>query len=595
MSSTSRLGCVGGDLPCATDASCDEETDRCDGACDADGDGFESVACGGDDCDDSDRNRYPGNVELCDSGHDEDCDPETVGPDRDGDGDASILCCNGDTCGSDCDDLSASVFAGATEICNERDDDCDGRVDEGVLRTLYEDLDGDSYGVTERTVMACAAGPGLALLPGDCDDGLSTVYEGAPETCDGVDNDCDGQTDDVRDDRVICTVDETTACETTCGSPGTALCTACLGFSQCIGEEACNDCDDDLDGDSDEGFECRQGQVQVCATACGTSGLSTCDDTCSFPTACFATSESCNYCDDNGENGINDERSLAAANGDRTFACAASAGVDVPTLVGDGARCVTEPDDPRPGGTLFAGDTYAQILDGSSASQAGAAWFVPDDFMGWGTIELVVEAEVRAASASGADIEGGWAIVFAGTGGGVGPADRAGVPTAGAGIGVEWTWGHVAEGEYAGGDAYRARRLPSFAALGISSDFRYVDIPNSDQDYAGSTSWVRQRMTLRYTPDDPTTGANEERLQVRSGASTWTTITPATVGLRNTPLTNELPPGSRLSVGVTAGVTNRATEFRVRILRLVVEDFCCGPPPEIRTYPTQLSRALICP
>jgi hypothetical protein len=45
----------------------------CADICDADGDGEDSVAFGGDDCDDSDRNVYPGAEEICDDGKDNDC------------------------------------------------------------------------------------------------------------------------------------------------------------------------------------------------------------------------------------------------------------------------------------------------------------------------------------------------------------------------------------------------------------------------------------------------------------------------------------------------------------------------------------------
>jgi len=78
---------------------CSEDEDRCvsEGE-DPDGDGHDSIRTGGDDCDDNDANRYPGNSEICDdNGHDEDCDPTTVGSkDSDGDGYTDIKCYNTD-------------------------------------------------------------------------------------------------------------------------------------------------------------------------------------------------------------------------------------------------------------------------------------------------------------------------------------------------------------------------------------------------------------------------------------------------------------------------------------------------------------------
>jgi hypothetical protein len=112
---------------------------------DGDGDGHRAIACGGDDCNDNDSSRYPGNTEVCDAnGHDEDCDPttfanaQTADGDRDFDGYQSVHCYNtfpnGGSYpstprarhtrdgysfragGTDCDDGNAAVHDGA-QIC----------------------------------------------------------------------------------------------------------------------------------------------------------------------------------------------------------------------------------------------------------------------------------------------------------------------------------------------------------------------------------------------------------------------------------------------------------------------------------------------
>ena len=88
--------------------------------------------------------------------------------DVDGDGHISAACCNGTTCGDDCADRLADVFAGATETCDLRDQDCDGNVDEGVSVMLFEDLDGDLYG-DSRTLVACAGMARTSTTDIDCD------------------------------------------------------------------------------------------------------------------------------------------------------------------------------------------------------------------------------------------------------------------------------------------------------------------------------------------------------------------------------------------------------------------------------------------
>ena len=71
--SANANGCIASAPPCREAFTiCSEAANRCERtSCwgaggDLDGDGSVSIACGGDDCDDTDRNRYPGNAEVCD-------------------------------------------------------------------------------------------------------------------------------------------------------------------------------------------------------------------------------------------------------------------------------------------------------------------------------------------------------------------------------------------------------------------------------------------------------------------------------------------------------------------------------------------------
>ena len=99
---------------------------------------------------------------------------------------------------SDCDDADAAVNPGATEVCNDIDDDCDGQVDEDLpLSTWHPDADGDGYGSPAGLIyLACSAPPGYASNTLDCNDSNAAVYPGAAEVCNGIDDDCDGQVDE---------------------------------------------------------------------------------------------------------------------------------------------------------------------------------------------------------------------------------------------------------------------------------------------------------------------------------------------------------------------------------------------------------------
>lgn len=91
---------------------------------DRDGDGFRDAYCGGDDCDDSDPGRYPGNTEWCDpNGKDEDCNDATFGPkDADGDGYTDAFCN-----GNDCDDNNPAIIPGAMIYISETQVEVCGR------------------------------------------------------------------------------------------------------------------------------------------------------------------------------------------------------------------------------------------------------------------------------------------------------------------------------------------------------------------------------------------------------------------------------------------------------------------------------------
>ncbi len=166
----------------------------------------------------------------------------------------------------DCDDLDATLFPGAVELCDSVDQDCDGEFDEDAADapTWYADVDGDGFGDPDGALRSCEA-PGAHLADAsDCDDRDAAVFPGAPETCDGVDQDCDGAVDE---DPV-----ETPTWYTDADGDGwgdtpveAASCEAPAGTSAVDGDcddadplvfpdaaEVCDGADDDCDGLPDE-------------------------------------------------------------------------------------------------------------------------------------------------------------------------------------------------------------------------------------------------------------------------------------------------------------------------------------------------------
>ena len=107
--------------------------------------------------------------------------------DRDGDGSPA---------GEDCNDARDDIFPGATEICDGLDNDCDGEIDEALDVVRYPDSDGDGFGDPSRPQTSCAPDGSYIEDNTDCDDDLAEVNPDAVEICDGLDNNCDGETDE---------------------------------------------------------------------------------------------------------------------------------------------------------------------------------------------------------------------------------------------------------------------------------------------------------------------------------------------------------------------------------------------------------------
>lgn len=201
---SNAMGCLAGGTPCGVGTECNELDDRCDAAeCpDADGDGARDIRCGGDDCDDADASRNPSATEICDA--------EGV------------------------------------------DEDCDP--------DTFGDTDADGDGVVWD---GCCNGTQCGL---DCDDEDDGTLPGQAETCNEVDDDCDGD------------VDEELALDTYyrdedgdgVGDVAVSACGSFEGFSSVGGDcddddatrapglpEVCNGIDDDCDGRIDDG--CPEG------------------------------------------------------------------------------------------------------------------------------------------------------------------------------------------------------------------------------------------------------------------------------------------------------------------------------------------------
>jgi hypothetical protein len=186
-----------------------------------------------DDCEPHDNDIHPGAGERCNE-IDDDCDGKVdEGFDEDDDGFMDVRACFQLQGTWDCDDGDAEVNPDAEEICDGKDDDCDGNTD---------DVDDDH--------------DGIGLCDEDCDDEDPFVYPGAAEACDGVDDDCDGQVDEIWDGDG----DGHSGCDGDCDDEDPE-----------IGPDAAEHCDgidENCDGRIDETFDLDADGVTTCTGDC---------------------------------------------------------------------------------------------------------------------------------------------------------------------------------------------------------------------------------------------------------------------------------------------------------------------------------------
>ncbi len=99
----------------------------------------------------------------------------------------------------DCNDNDSRITPGKPEVCDGRDNDCNGMIDDGLETTvLCEDKDGDGHGVSGGlTKIGCGgSNVGFGLCDNDCNDQDRTIYPGATETCNLRDDNCNGRIDE---------------------------------------------------------------------------------------------------------------------------------------------------------------------------------------------------------------------------------------------------------------------------------------------------------------------------------------------------------------------------------------------------------------
>jgi hypothetical protein len=203
--------------------------------------------------------------------------------------DASMVCSEGE-CALECPALKTDCSGSCVDT--KRDllncGACGNACTAGVHATA----------LCESGVCAVLCDPGWEDGDGDgsCESGCTPTS--TSELCNGVDDNCDGRTDEGFD----CRMGEVTGCTTVCGTAGSGLCSIDCeppASSSCNPPaEDCNGQDDNCNGSCDESFDCCRGESGTCTTSCGSAGTYTCTSSCTGG-ECEPPDETCNGTDDN--------------------------------------------------------------------------------------------------------------------------------------------------------------------------------------------------------------------------------------------------------------------------------------------------------